>query len=459
MLNSTRPIPVYNGESRWVGAAREYAADPIALLTKLLAQYPDIVHVNLGRRQLVITHNADYLQHILVTHQKNYAHPAAFRRVYTQARGLSLFTSEGEYWRRQRRLFQPAFHRESIAHMDSLFTAETERAIRAWETRADAQSGPFDLQAEIKALTLNVVGRALFGVYMEGEQAGSEGHQFRQALDHTITWMTRRITAMVPVPPAIPTPANRKFQRARDFVRRTLLRIITERRQQPAEAHHDLLQLLVHLRYEDTGQGMTDDQIIREAISFFFAGHETTADTLAWTIYLLSRHPDLQARVRAEVDAVLGGRTPTSSDLPNLPYTLQVIEESMRLFPAAWAISREPLTDDVLGDYTVRAGQIIYLAIYNLHHHPRYWGEPECFNPDRFSPEGRTQWPKHAYLPFGAGPRMCIGKPFGLAEAHTALAHMIQRLAFQAPDGYIARPNAVFNMSIRDGLPVIVARR
>ncbi len=196
--------------------------------------------------------------------------------------------------------------------------------------------------------------------------------------------MTRRITTLAPLPPAVPTPANRKFQRARDFVRRTLLRIITERRQQPADAHHDLLQLLVHLRYEDTAQGMTDDQIISEAISFFFAGHETTADTLAWTIYL---------------------------------------------------------------------------AIYNLHHHPRYWGEPECFNPDRFSPEGRTQWPKHAYLPFGAGPRMCIGKPFGLAEAHLALANMIQRLAFELPEGYVARPNAVFNMGIRGGLPVIVARR
>ncbi len=217
MLNSARPIPVYYGESRWVGAAREYAADPIALLTKLLARYPDIVHVSLGRRQLVITHNADHVQHMLVAHQKNYAHPAAFRRVYTQARGLSLFTSEGEYWRRQRRLFQPAFHRESIAQMDGIFTAETERAIRAWEMRADTRSGPFDLQAEIKALTLNVVGRALFGVTMAGEQAGSEGHQFRQALDDTITWMTRRITALAPLPPAIPTPANRKFQRARDF--------------------------------------------------------------------------------------------------------------------------------------------------------------------------------------------------------------------------------------------------
>ncbi len=175
MSTLTCRIPVYNGSSRWFGAAREYAADPIALLTKLLAHYPDIVHLNLGRRQLVITHNADHVQHMLVTHQKNYAHPAAFRRVYTQARGLSLFTSEGEYWRRQRRLFQPAFHRESIAHMDGIFTAEIERAIRAWEMRADARSGPFDLQAEIKALTLNVVGRALFGVYMAGEQAGSEG--------------------------------------------------------------------------------------------------------------------------------------------------------------------------------------------------------------------------------------------------------------------------------------------
>lgn len=451
MAVTTLPLPVYRGASPWFGAAQEYAADPIALLTKLRGQYPDLVNVHLGRRQLLITHNADFAQHMLVTQQKNYVHPAAFRRVYHQARGVSLFTSEGEHWRRQRRLLQPAFHREQVARMDRIITTEVGRSLAAWEARAEA----FDFQAEARALTLRTVGRALFGVHMDA----AEGVAFRQALDDTMTWTTGRLTTPLPVPLAIPTPANRKFAQARDRVRATLLRIIHERRQQPSDAHHDLLQLLVHLRYEDTGEAMGDDQIIAESVGFFFAGHETTADTLAWSIYQLGRHPEIMARVQAEVDAALGGRVPTYADLAQLPYTLQVIEEVLRLCPPAWSISREPVAPDQLGAYPVRPGQIIYIAIYNLHHHPRYWRDPERFDPERFSPEGQAQWPKHAYLPFGAGPRMCIGRPFGMAEAQLALAYMLQRLTFTLPAGYVAKPHAVFNMGIRGSLPVRVTRR
>ena len=446
-----RPLPRYAGASRWAGAAREYAADPIALFTRLRAAYPDIVEVNLGRRQIVLTHNADFAQHMLVTHQKNYAHPTAFRHVYIQARGLSLFTSEGEYWRRQRRMLQPAFHRDQVAAMDRLITAEVERSLQAWA----AEAGEFDFQAEARALTLRTVGRALFGTALEA----GEGRAFRQALDDTVSWATRRLTALVPWPLSIPTPANRRFAQARAEVRGTLLGLIHARRRLPADAHHDLLHLLVHLRYEDTGEGLTDEQIISESIGFFFAGHETTADTLAWTIYLLSTHPEAQARVQAEVDRALAGRLPRYADLAQLPYSLQVIEEALRLYPPAWSISREPLSADQLGEYMVRPGQIIYIAIYNLHHHPRYWADPERFDPERFSPAGQEQWPKHAYLPFGAGPRMCIGRPFGLAEAQLALAAMLGRFTFRVPAGYTARPHAVFNMGIRDGLPVTVTPR
>ncbi|MGQ0603694.1 MAG: cytochrome P450, partial [Anaerolineales bacterium] len=388
MPTSLRPIPVYAGESRFVGAAREYAADPIVLLRKLLAQYPDLVQVNLGRRQLVICHNADFIQHMLVTHQKNYVHPRAFVRVYTQARGVSLFTSEGEYWRQQRRLLQPAFHREQIARMDSIFSSEVERTLEKWALA----SGPFDAQADIKMITLNTVGRALFGKRLDD----GDGRIFRQAPDDLVAWATRRLTTLMPLPPSLPTPANRKFQRDQAHVHRTLTQLIHERRAQAPDAHHDLLQSLINVCYEDTGEGMTDAQIISEAIGLFFAGHETTADTLAWTLYLLSRHPEIQARVQAEVDSVLNGRTPATGDLPHMPYVFQVIQEAMRLYPAAWAISREPLAADALGEYAVRAGQIIYVAIYNVHHHPRYWPEPECFNPERFSPHGQAQWPhKH----------------------------------------------------------------
>ncbi len=447
-----RPLPVYSGESRLTGAAREYAADPIALLRKMLAQYPDLVQVNLGRRKLVLCHNADLIQHMLVTQQKNYVHPRAFVQVYRQARGVSLFTSEGEYWRQQRRLLQPAFHREQVAGMDTVFTSEVARTLDRWAARP----GPFDAQADLKMITLNTVGRALFGRRLDD----GEGRLFRQALDDLVGWATRRLTSLAPLPPAFPTPANRKFKRDQALVQRTLRQLIQARRAQPPDAHHDLLQALINARYEDTGQGMTDAQIISEAIGLFFAGHETTADTLAWALYLLSRHPEIQAGVQAEGDARLAGRTPASSDLPHLPYTLQVIQEAMRLYPAAWSISREPLADDALGEYAVRAGQIIYVAIYNVHHHPRYWPDPERFDPERFSPAGQARWPhKHAYIPFGGGPRMCIGKPFGLAEAHLALAQMLQRFTFRIPDGHVAQPHAVFNMGIRDGLPVTVLPR
>lgn len=435
--------PYYRGDPFW-GAGRDIGGRPLALYEQLLPQYPDIVRTRFVWINAFLLFNADYAKHVLQTRHDKYVRPDFFRRLLYEVGGVNLFSAEGEVWLAQRKLLNPAFHRRRIRAFGRIMREETERLLAEWE---DAL-WPRDIQDEMTRLTLNIVGRALFSVDM---QASGWGQTLTEGFKGTTGWLNYRMNHPFALPVVVPTPANRRFKRARRTVQETIRDIITDRRRAGGE-HDDFLQMLLELRYEDTGEGLTDEQIINEAATFFFAGHETTANTLTWAFYLLSQHPDAAARLHTELNEVLNGRSATIADLPDLPYTRRVIEESMRLYPAAWTISRQAAEDDHIGPHAIPAGASVYIAVYAIHRHPRYWQEPDRFDPDRFLPERSADRPSHAYLPFGTGPRFCIGSQFAMTEAQIVLATIAQEYNLALMPGSRPEPHAFFTLRVRDGL-------
>jgi cytochrome P450 len=256
----------------------------------------------------------------------------------------------------------------------------------------------------------------------------------------------------------VPTRRNRLTHRAAATIDRTIATMIRERRASGVD-QPDLLGMLMQARDADTGRGMTDEELHNEIGTMMFAGHETTATALTWTFYLLSQNPDVERRLHAEVDEALGGRMPTIEDLPHLPYARRVIDEALRLYPPAWGVTRQSIGEDALGGYRIPADASVSLIIINVHHDPRFWDEPERFDPDRFTPERSEGRPAFAYLPFGAGPRLCIGNQFALTEAHLVLAAVAARFALRLVPGHPVRPNPIFVLRTSDGLPMTLVRR
>ena len=446
--------PRYPSQHWLWGSLRTFFADPIALLSRLPQEYPDLVRLRFGPMAQYMLQNADYARHVLVNNQKNYQRPARFRSMLALLGPPSLFSSEGDYWLRQRRMLQPAFHRQRLIAFGAMMTAATQQLLAEWESRSD-ESQPLSVENAMIDLTLNVVGKALFSLDM---QAAGRGAHLKAAFAGTTHFLNYRFQTLLAPPLFVPTQVNRRFKQARAAVDQLVQAIIDERRRDPSE-HHDFLQMLLELRYEDSGQGMTDEQLRSECAAFFFAGHETTANTLTWIFYLLAAHPAATASLHTELAAVLGGRTPTVDDLGQLTYTRQVVEEAMRLYPAAWVTSRQATAADQLGPYTLPAGSQVMINITGIHRHPAYWENPDAFDPDRFTPERSAQRPKHAYLPFGLGPRMCIGNQFAMMEAQLLLATIAQRYQTRLTPGYTPKPYPLFTLCTADGMPLLVESR
>jgi cytochrome P450 len=304
------------------------------------------------------------------------------------------------------------------------------------------------------ALTLQVAGRALFSRDLLGE-ASDLGRAFTTLSE----FMNYRMGTPFAPPQFVPTRHNRDFKRARAVVDGSIFDMIRERRRGAAGPADDLLAMLMEARDADTGQGMSDAELRNEIAVMMFAGHETTSVTLTWAFYLLSQNPAAEAELHAELDRALAGRPPAMADLPNLPYNRGVIEETLRLYPPAFGVTRQSIGADVFGGYRVPANAGVTLLFYNVHHDARFWPEPERFDPARFSPEQAAQRPAFTYLPFGAGPRQCIGNQFALAEAQLALATIAQRYQLRLLPGHPVKPNPVFTLRTSDGLPMTAERR
>jgi cytochrome P450 len=403
---------------------RRAARDPIGFYTKYWSTYGDITRIHwYGQTNAYLCVHPEMVGHILQGNWSNYPKGFFYKRlsIFT---GKGLFTSEGDLWLRQRRLAQPAFHRAKIENLCAVMGATVAQTLDRWAS--ENLTGPFDLASETMKLALQIVGRTLFGTDL-----GGDADRFHALMNVALFHIEHRFNPLT-LPEKVPTPRNRKFIAAKAQLDSWILEIVQARRAH-TEPHDDLLQLLVDARDEE-GQGMSDRQLVDEAITLLVAGHETTADALAWGFSLLARNPEKREQLEAEAKT-LNGQAPQFTDLARLPYSKMVFEEAMRLYPPIWALAREAKNDDVVGGFPIAGGSTIMVLPYLTHRHPEFWDEPEAFEPERFTPENVAKRPKFAYFPFGGGPRLCLGQSFALMEGQIALSMIAARYRLDLAPG------------------------
>ncbi len=425
----------------------DYTRDHLGFLTRCAREYGDVVGLRFVNVPVYLLNHPDHVEYVLVQNNRNFIKSKGVRHSLGFL-GDGLLTSEGSFWRRQRRLAQPAFHRERIDAYGGAMVECAERAISGWkgsETR--------DVHEDMARLALDVVAKTLFGTLLtvEFEEVGA-------ALETITQRFTGRGGVLFHIPEKVPTPANLRFRRAVRLLDGIIYKIIEERRA-GGERAGDLLSMFLEARDEETGESMSDRQLRDEVMTIFLAGHETTANALSWTWYLLARHPEAEVRLLEELGEVLGGRAPTVGDLPRLRYTDMVVKESMRLYPPAWAFGRETVEDCEIGGYHVPAGTQLVMSQWVMHRDPRYYKRAGEFRPERWVDGSVEELPPYAYFPFGGGLRLCIGRSFAKMEAVLLLATIAQRFRLRLAQDRPVEPQPSITLRPRNGMRVVLTRR
>ncbi len=424
--------------------------DPTGVFLDAARRFGEVVYFKIGPRRGFLLTNPRDIRHVLQDNARNYHKSPLYEKLRLSI-GNGLLTSEDEFWLRQRRIAQPAFHRQRIAELAGGMAEAARETAHHWQSLA-ADGRPVDVEEEMMRLTRTVVLRTLLGTDL-----GSSG----EAVDRAWTIINQHVGESfwsLGFTDRLPTAKNRRFQAARATLRAAVEDVISRRRRTPSD-RVDLLSMLMSARDEETGEGMTDDQLRVEVTTFLLAGQETTALALTWTWYLLSQHPAALRRLQEEIDAVLNGRPPDYADLANLPYARMVIDEALRLYPPAWGFSRQAMADDELGGFPLPRGWLAFVIPYVLHRLPAFWPDPDAFDPERFLPERAADRPKFTYLPFGAGPRQCIGNHFALIEAHVILATLAQGYRLRFVPQQRVEPWPLITLRPRFGLPMVIERR
>jgi cytochrome P450 len=410
----------------------DFRRDPLRLLGNAFREHGDTLRIRFapgewGPFSTYVFCRPDHVGHVLHDNYKNYWKGILGGRLRIVA-GQGLLVSEGEQWRRQRRLAQPAFHRQRIAGFVRLMTETINAMLERWQPAA-VSGEAIDLAAEMQPLTTTIVWQAMVGrdALVESRALARHGLAMNE-------FLMKRITQYVPTPLWLPTRENRAFRRALGFTEGLIYRTIAERRQ-ASHPGDDLLGMFLASTDPEGGSAMTDRQVRDELMTVLGAGQDTTAVLLAWSWWLLARHPDVEARLRHEVESVLNGRVPTIADVPALSYVRMVLQEALRLYPPAWAIARQSIAEDEIGGYRIPARTVVTLCSYRTHRHPELWPDPERYDPERFTPRVIAARPRFAFFPFGGGPRVCIGLEFALLEATLTLVMVCQRYRFRlVPD-------------------------
>ena len=425
----------------------QFARRRLPFLVESAEKYGDVVFFKVGNERIYLFNHPDLIRDVLVTNQKNFTKSRALVRA-KRVLGEGLLTSEGEFHLRQRRLAQPAFHRDRIAAYALSMVDYADRAGARW------QSGTtMDLHDEMMKLTLAIVAKTLFSADVEGEATEIGG-----ALNTTFAAFNIGVLPFSELLERLPLPYIKRFNAARARLDSTVYRIIDERRATGEDKGDLLSMLLLAQDTEGDGGGMTDTQVRDEAMTIFLAGHETAANALSWTWYLLSRHPEIEDRFHREVDA-LGTRPPGPGDMAGLSYTRMILAESMRLYPPAWAVGRRAIGDFDAGGYHVPARSMVLMSQYIMHRDPRFHPDPERFDPDRWLPEAASARPKFAYFPFGGGTRICIGEQFAWMEGVLLLATIAKNWKFRYVGGAAPEIEPRITLRPRGGLKMRVESR
>jgi cytochrome P450 len=431
-----------------MGALRYLREEPLQFLTDLARNHGDAVSFRVGPYKTMLFAHPDAIKHVLVTRSTNYDKQTPGYDLLGGLLGKGLLTSEGEFWKRQRRIAQPAFHRRRIAAFAETMVTFTEQMLERWADAA-ALGRTIDLASEMNTLTLRIVAKTLLGTEM-GPLAEEVGDAVT-AVNVFVNKATTDLFARV-----LPSAEHLRAREAVRTLDRIVFDLIADRRRR-RDSPDDLLTMLLEARDEETGEGMSDRQLRDEVLTMFLAGHETTANTLAWTFYLLSTHPGITRRLCAELEAVIPGRSPSIEDLPRMTHLGRVVKESMRLFPPVWALERRTREADTITGYRVPANTLVILSPWVTHRHPRFWPNPEGFDPDRFTTEAEAARPRHAYFPFSTGPRQCIGNAFAMMESQLILATILPRFRPWLVPGHPVVPEPLITLRPRHGLQMGLA--
>jgi cytochrome P450 len=434
-----------------VGSTLEVMADPVGFLLRMAHEYGSLARYRLGSMTMNQVNHPAGVQRVLLDNKHNYDKGDNWEAM-RQVAGNGLLTSEGSYWLSQRRLMQPAFHRQRIAGFAGIMLRRTQEMLARWQVAAGSGT-PIDISQEFSALTMAIIMDTMFSSRIQAHT---------QQVSRAIAFLLEDINFrfIVPFYPKmnVPTLRNLRARRALGVLDRVIFQIIQERRSS-GEQLDDLLGMLMEAKDEETGEAMTDRQLRDEVITIFVAGHETTAVLLAWLFHALAQHAAVQEQLYAEVDQVLNGRLPGLADLPTMPYLRMVIDETLRLYPPAWITNRECREEDELCGYRIPAGEVVSISPYVMHRLPEYWDTPERFDPQRFNPQQADERPRFTYLPFGAGPRQCIGNNFALLEAQLIIASLAQQVRLTPIPGKVVTLNPVVTLRAKNGIWMKVQRR
>lgn len=420
--------------------------DPLGVFRGWAARYGDIFYYRVLHRKIYFLNHPDLVKYVLVTTPQNFLKGDALRnnrRIF----GNGLLTSEGDFWRHQRRLIQPAFHHDRIAAYGEAMVAHAERMMTAWQ---DGDSR--NIHVEMMQVTLKIVTEELFQV-----QIAAERDRFAAAVNTLLELSSGGRMLLPPWLRLVPTRGNLAYFRAARRLDEIVYGLIRKQKSDGSDSK-GLLSALLQVR-DENGQPMPDEQVRDEVMTLLLAGHETTAVALSWTWYLLAQHPEVEQRLWAELRDVLGGRSPAPADVAALPYTERVIREAIRLYPPIWAMVRSPQKDCEIGGYRVPAGSAVLMSQWVMHRDPRFYDEPERFDPDRWLDERAKGLPRFAYFPFGSGPRTCIGASFAMMEAVLILATVAQRYQVRLAPGFVAEPMPTITLRPRHGIQAVLARR
>ena len=445
--SSTKSIPGPRG-APIVGVVSEMAQDMLGLFMKTAREHGGIAQLKVLNKAYLLITDPKCVKYILQDNYRNYIRGASVERARSLlGNGLPLI--DGDFWLKERRLMQPAFHRQRLEGLTGMMLGMIEPFLDGWQENAESGT-PLEIHSGMIRLTLSVIVKAMFSEDITGKL-----EPLAKAFSIAAQFMLAQSQSLWPVPLTIPTPRNLEYKNAIKALNEIIYPIIHRSRAR-TEPRADLLGMLLAMRDEETGEGMSDQQARDEVITIFFAGHETTAAALTWAFYLLSQHPEVEARAREEVKTVLNGRPPAFADLPRLAYLHRVLQETLRLYPSAYLFARQAVEDDVIDGYPIPAGNLIFISPYVTHHDPACWPDPERFDPDRFLPEQVAARPREVYYPFGEGPHLCIGNNLAMMEMQLILARALQKYRWELVPNHPVAIKPVVSLTPKYGMKMRV---
>lgn len=432
-----------------LGVSLELLRDVLGLLRRAAKEYGDVVRIPVLKGDRILLNHPDLIEQLLVIQQTKFYKSTVSKEATERLLGQGLLISEGDFWRRQRRLAQPAFHRARINEYATTMVEIAQSHAREWRSGDER-----DMAHEMTATTLEIAVRTLFGTTLPGE-----AEQVGRAMTFLMRYSLGRARSPLTIPANWPTPKNRRANREYEFLDSLVYRIISERQAEGNSVHHtDLLALLMSAMDVD-GSQMTPRQLRDETMTLFLAGHETTALTLSWTWYLLSENPSAEARLHEELRGVLGGRAPEAADLERLPYLQAVVNEVLRLYPPAYLLARTSVAPCNFGGYDFPVGTTILVSQWVMHRDSRFYDDPDAFRPERWLEGLAAKLPAGAYFPFGDGPRRCIGQGFALLESALVIATIAQKFLFRLVPGHPVVPEPLVTLRPRQGIRMMLQAR